>query len=177
MTEQVLRKATCPVLTVPPRAHVTSRLPFARVLCAVDFSEWSIAAVELASSLAQQSGAVLELAHVVEWPWDEPPPPIFADLPREQAVALFEFRRYLTTSATNRLESLVPAGTRDRCAMTTRISHGKPYVEILRVAADDNADLIVLGVHGRKLVDLAMFGSTTNQIVRRAACPVVTLRR
>lgn len=177
VTEQVLRKATCPVLTVPPRAHVTSRLPFARVLCAVDFSEWSIAAVELASSLAQQSGAVLELAHVVEWPWDEPPPPIFADLPREQAVALFEFRRYLTTSATNRLESLVPAGTRDRCAMTTRISHGKPYVEILRVAADDNADLIVLGVHGRKLVDLAMFGSTTNQIVRRAACPVVTLRR
>ena len=177
VTEKVLRKATCPVLTVAPRAHVTSRLPLARVLCAVDFSEWSIAAVELASSLAQRSGATLQLLHVVEWPWEEPPPPIFADLPREQAAALFEFRRYVATSATSRLESLVPAGTRDRCAVTTRISHGKPYVEILRVAADDNADLIVLGVHGRRSIDMAMFGSTTNQVVRRATCPVVTLRR
>ena len=177
VTEKVLRKATCPVLTVPPRAQVTSRLPFARVLCAVDFSEWSIAAVELASSLAQQSGAALELLHVVEWPWEEPPPPTFAELPREQAAALFEFRRYLTASATRRLESLIPAGTSDRCAMIPRISHGKPYAEILRVAADDHADLIVLGVHSRKLADLAMFGSTTNQIVRRATCPVVTLRR
>ena len=102
VTEKVLRKATCPVLTVPPRAHVTSRLPFARVLCAVDFSEWSVAAVELASSLAQQSGASLELLHVVEWPWEEPPAPLFADLPHEQAAALLEFRRYVTASATRR---------------------------------------------------------------------------
>ena len=177
VTEKILRTATCPVLTVPPRAQVTSRLPFARVLCSVDFSEWSIAAAELASSLAQQSGAALELLHVIEWPWEEPPPPVFADLPQEQATALVEFRRYLTASATRRLESLVPAGTRDCCAMTTRISHGKPYVEILRVAADEDADLIVLGVHGRTPIDLAMFGSTTNQVVRRATCPVLTLRR
>jgi nucleotide-binding universal stress UspA family protein len=177
VTEKVLRKATCPVLTVPPRAHATSRFPFARVLCPVDFSEWSIAAVELALSFAQQSGAALELLHVVEWPWEEPPAPAFAELPREQAVALLEFRRYLTASATTRLESLVPAGTRDRCAMTLRIGHGKPYVEILRVAAEESADLIVLGVHGRKTIDLAMFGSTTNHVVRRATCPVLTLRR
>ena len=176
-TEKILRTATCPVMTVPPRAHVTSRLPFARVLCAIDFSEWSVVAGELAASLAQQSSAALELQHVIEWPWEEPPPPVFADLPREQAAALVEFRRYLTVSATSRLESLVPAGTRDRCAVTTRISHGKPYVEILRVAADEGADLIVLGVHGRRPIDLALFGSTTNQVVRRATCPVVTLRR
>ena len=177
VTERILRTAPCPVLTVPPRAHVTSRLPFARVLCAVDFSAWSIAAVELASSLAQQSAAALDLLHVIEWPWEEPPPPVFADLPRQQAAALVEFRRYLTASATSRLESFVPAGTRDRCAVTTRISHGKPYVQILRVAADEDADLIVLGVHGRRPIDLAMFGSTTNQVVRRATGPVVTLRR
>ena len=177
VTETILRKAACPVLTVPPRAHVTSRLPFTRVLCAVDFSEWSVAAVELASSLARHSGAALELLHVVEWPWEEPPAPLFADLPREQAAALLEFRRYVTASATRRLESLAPGETRDRCAMTTRICHGKPYVEILRVAADTSADLIVLGVHSRKLIDVAMFGSTTNHVVRRAACPVVTLRR
>jgi nucleotide-binding universal stress UspA family protein len=177
VTEHVLRRATCPVLTVPPRAHVTSRLPFGRVLCPVDFSAWSIAAVDLSASLAEQSGAALELLHVVEWPWEEPPPPTFADLPREQAEALVEFRRYLTTTATSRLEALIPARMRDRCPMTTRIRHGKPYVEILRVAADEKADLIVLGVHGRGLIDLTMFGSTTNHVVRHATCPVVTLRR
>ena len=177
VTEKVLRKATCPVLTVPPRAHATSRFPFAHVLCAVDFSDWSIAAVELASSLAQESGAALELMHVVEWPWDEPPAPGFADVPREQAVALFEFRRYMEASARSRLESLVAAATRDRCAVTTRISHGKPYVEILRAAGAEHADLIVLGVHSRKLVEMAIFGSTTHQIVRHATCPVLTLRR
>jgi len=177
VTEKVLRKATCPVLTVPPRAYATSQLPFVRVLCAVDFSEWSLAAVKVAGSFALQSGAALELLHVVEWPWEEPPAPTLADLPPEQAAALFEFRRYVTASAASRLESLVPVDTRTHCQTTTRISHGKPYVEILRVAAEERADLIVLGVHGRRVIDLALFGSTTNHVVRRATCPVVTLRR
>jgi len=57
-------------------------------------------------------------------------------------------------------------------------SHGKTGldVEILRVAADTAADLIVMGVHGRNVVDMTLFGSTTNQLVRRAACPVLTYR-
>jgi nucleotide-binding universal stress UspA family protein len=60
---------------------------------------------------------------------------------------------------------------------TRRIAHGKPYVEILLVAAEDRADLIVIGVHGRNVFDMALFGSTTNQIVRQATCPVLTLRQ
>ena len=177
VTEKVLRKATCPVLTVPPRAHATSTFPFKRVLCAVDCSEWSSAALDLALSLAQESGAALALLNVLEWPWDEPPPTLFAELPPDRASALAEFRRYLVKGATSRLESLVSAAVRDRCAVTARVSHGKPYVEILRVAADDGADLIVMGVHGRKPIDLAVFGSTTNHVVRRATCPVLTLRQ
>jgi nucleotide-binding universal stress UspA family protein len=177
VTEKVLRKATCPVLTVPPRAHATSRFPFTRVLSAVDFSEWSGAALTWAASLAQESGAALELLHVLEWPWEEPPPPVFAELPAEQAAALVEFRRYLEKSATSRLESRVLDAVRDRCAVTVQVAHGKPYVQLLRVAADTGADLIVLGVHGRNPLDLAVFGSTTNQVVRRATCPVLTLRR
>jgi nucleotide-binding universal stress UspA family protein len=177
VTEKVLRKAPCPVLTVPPRAHATSQFPFMRVLCAVDFSEWSRAALDLASSLAQESGASLDLMHVLEWPWEEPPPPVFAELPREQAAALLEFRRYLVTSATSRLESLVSKAMTDRCGVTVQVAHGKPYVEILRVAAGIGADLIVLGVHSRNAIDLTLFGSTTNQVVRRATCPVLTLRR
>jgi nucleotide-binding universal stress UspA family protein len=64
----VLRKARCPVLTVPPRAQATSRLPFRRVLCAIDFSEASLGALQFAASLIQESGAALTLLHVLEWP-------------------------------------------------------------------------------------------------------------
>jgi nucleotide-binding universal stress UspA family protein len=177
VTEKVLRRATCPVLTVPPRARATSQYPFTRILCAVDFSEWSAAAVDVASSFATESGAALDLLHVIEWPWHEPPPPSVAQLPPEQAAALTDFRRYLVKSATDRLESLVSGTVRDRCAVTARVGHGKAYVEVLRAAADQRADLIVLGVHGRNPLDVALFGSTTNQIVRRATCPVLTLRR
>lgn len=177
VTEKVLRRASCPVLTVPPRAHATSRFPFTRVLCAVDFSDWSSAALDLAVSLAQESGAALDLLHVIEWPWHEPPPPAAGDLPPEQAAALMEFRRYLVTTATRRLESLISEAIRDRVAASVRVAHGKPYVEVLRVATEADADLIVLGVHGRNPIDLTMFGSTTNHVVRGATCPVLTLRQ
>jgi nucleotide-binding universal stress UspA family protein len=177
VTEKVLRRATCPVLTVPPRAHATSMLPFRRVLCAVDFSDWSLAAVNLAASLAQGAGATLDLLHVIEWPWNEPPAPDLAALPAEQAAALSEFRRYLAASACNRLGSLVANSVGRRRAVSTRTSHGKPYVEILKAAASTAADLIVLGVHSRKTLDMAIFGSTTNHVIRAATCPVLTLRR
>jgi nucleotide-binding universal stress UspA family protein len=47
---------------------------------------------------------------------------------------------------------------------------------VLAAAAETRADLIVMGVHGRNVADLALFGSTTNQVVRRASCPVLTVR-
>ena len=57
------------------------------------------------------------------------------------------------------------------------IGRGKPYREILRVAAERDADLIVIGLHGRSAADLMFYGSTTQHVVRQAACPVLTLRR
>ena len=177
VTEKVLRKATCPVLTVPPRAQATSQLPFRRLLCAVDFSEWSLEALKLAVSFAQGSGATLTLLHVLEWPWHEPPPPAFDDLPIAQADALRSYRQHLEATALTRLGTLVPEKLAGRITVAPRVSHGKPYVEILRVAAEDKADLIVLGVHGRRAIDILLLGSTTNQLVRHATCPVLTQRR
>jgi nucleotide-binding universal stress UspA family protein len=55
--------------------------------------------------------------------------------------------------------------------------HGKAHAALLRAAADDGADLIVLGVGGRSGADRALFGSTTSQVVRRANCPVLTIHR
>jgi nucleotide-binding universal stress UspA family protein len=177
VTEKVLRRATCAVLTVPPRAHATSKLPFGRVLCGVDFSDPSLAALHLAQSLACAAHAALTVLHVIEWPWDEPPPPDFTKLPAEQAAALAEYRRYVETTAAGRLKTLLPEPVQQRCAARVRVSHGKSYVEILRAAGEEQADLIVMGVHGRNAIDMMLFGSTTNQVVRRATCPVLTLRK
>ena len=106
VAEKVLRKAGCPVLTVPPHAEA-SGLPFKRILCAVDFSEWSLRAFELAQSLSRESDAALTALSVIEWPWHEPPAPAFAELPAEQAAALAEYRRYMEEAALRRLTSLV----------------------------------------------------------------------
>jgi nucleotide-binding universal stress UspA family protein len=175
VTEKVLRKATVPVLTVPPRARATSQ-PFKRILCPVDFSDPSIEASRLAWSLAAQAGAGLTLLHVLEWPWEEPPAPRIDELPPQQGFALAEFRRYSEESAQHRLESLIPDAM-PAGHVSTRVANGKSHVQILRVAAEEQTDLIVIGVHGRNPVDMALFGSTTNQVIRRAMCPVLTSRR
>jgi nucleotide-binding universal stress UspA family protein len=175
VTEKVLRKAVCPVLTVPPRTESTSELPFRRLLCAVDFSDASLEAVRVALSLAQDSRARLTLMHVLEWPWEEPPAPTLEGLPPEQGMALEEFRRYTEKSAKQRLLSLIPDSTFS-AQVSTRLRNGKPYVQVLSVAQEERADLIVLGVRGRNPLDQMIFGSTANQLVRRATCPVLTVR-
>lgn len=168
VTEKVLRQAACPVLTVPPRSHTTSGLPFRRILCPVDFAEPSLAALEFAYSLAHEGDADLDILHVFEWP-DEPL--------TTRPIQIPEYRRELEHEALARLKSLVPVGENDRCRPTTRMAHGKAYREILAEAAEKQADVIVMGVHGRNALDLMLFGSTTNQVVRRATCPVLTLRK
>jgi nucleotide-binding universal stress UspA family protein len=142
-----------------------------------DFSETSLAALQFATSLVQESDAALTLVHVLEWPWEEPPAPRIEELPREQGFALAEFRRYCEQGAQARLESLVPDSLRVSHPPVARLRSGKPYVQILQAATEEKSDLIVIGVHGRNPLDLALFGSTTNQVVRRATCPVLTLRR
>jgi nucleotide-binding universal stress UspA family protein len=176
VTEKVLRRASCPVLTVPPPAHSTSTLPFKRVLCAVDFSDPSLEAVRVAGSLARQAGARLLLMHVLEWPWHEPPAPRLADLPPAQAAALAEYRRDAETTATARLESVASSAVPHGTSTSVRVGNGKPYEQLLEAARNEQADLIVLGVHGRSALDLGVFGSTTNQLVRGATCPVLTVR-
>ncbi len=131
VTERVLRKAACPVFTVPPRTHATSQLPFKHVLCAVDFSDSSLAALQYAMSLAKESDAALTILHVLEWPWEEPPSPLLTEMPMEQGFALAEYRRYCEAGATARLASLVPSDTELR-RISTRLRNGKPYTQILR---------------------------------------------
>jgi nucleotide-binding universal stress UspA family protein len=170
VTEKVVRRAPCPVLTVPRRAEgAPEGALFGRILCGVDFSDASRRAVDYGLSLAQEAKAHVTLLHVVEWLPDES----FSKYPQ---FDVDHYRRTLLTDARAKLEELVPEDARNWCDPDTRLVSGKPYQEILRIAADERSDLIVLGVHGRGPVDRMLFGSTTQAIVRQAACPVLTIR-
>jgi nucleotide-binding universal stress UspA family protein len=170
VAEKVLRKAQCPVLVVTKHADAPSGAPivFKRILCAVDFSPCSRRAVSYALSLAEEAGGALTLLHVIEGFDDEPPATSHFNVP--------EYRLHLERSSVERLSELVPPETRAWCNCRTIVRGGKAHREILQFAKTEGADLIVLGVRGRGAVDLALFGSTTNQVVRGADCPVLTVR-
>jgi nucleotide-binding universal stress UspA family protein len=168
VAEKVLRKASCPVLTVPPPTVSTSRLPFKHLLCPVDFSDSSIAALRLAFSLAQESSANLTLLHVFEWPSDE--------ASARRVLETSEFHRQWEAETRHQLEVLIPDDVRTWCTPEPTLAFGKAYQQILSVAVTTHVDLIVMGVRGRNALDLMLFGSTTQQVVRQASCPVLTLR-
>jgi len=176
ITEKVLRKAGCPVLVVPCQVPDAVPIPsglFKEILCAVDFSACSLRALEYAVSLAEEADARLTVMHVVELPPGTP-----ADL--ESGVDLpLDLRTFVEDTKNDRrqrLHDIVPVNARTYCTIDTVLATGKPHREILRVAGERHAGLIVMGVHGHAAIDVWLFGSTTHHIVRRATCPVLTLR-
>lgn len=168
VTEKVLRNAQCPVMTVPPRAATAAKLPFTRLLCPVDFSQASLEALQVALSLAEEADAELEVLNVIDWPDDE-----------TFLVEAFEppdMQKQLEAQTARRIEALIPDEANVFSRPSAKVLVGKPHREIVTAANDMNADLIVIGVHGRNALDVTLFGSTTNQVVRRASCPVLTIR-
>jgi nucleotide-binding universal stress UspA family protein len=159
-------------LTVPRRAHPASghaAIQFHRILCAVDFSPASIAALEFAMSLAEEADARLTLMHVIELPRG------LRDSPWNFDVDAVRVR--LEADSANQLQALVPDAVRGFCTIETTVVEGRAAPEILRTAAERACDLVVLGVHGRGALDLMFFGSNTHAVIRRAECPVLTVRR
>ena len=171
VTERILRKASCPVLTVPRRApdSVPAGPPlFNRVLCAVDFSASSLAALAYASTLAGQDDAHLTAIHVLEHlPSLEP---VAAGLPGER-----EYSDLARVAGRERLHGCLMERLGANCRTTEIVATGKPYQEILRLAREQQSDLIVIGVHGG-VAGMLAFGSTTNHVVRQATCPVLSLK-
>jgi len=170
VTEKVLRKAPCPILTVPP--HAPAKAPvdvtFERILCPMDFSPSALQAFGFALDLARQAGGAVTLLHAIEWLADE-----------GHAHAHFnvkDYRQHLNEDAHARLQALIAEQPRAKCAMEKVVASGRAYREILATAAAQGADLIVMGAQGRGGVGLALFGSTTQQVVRAATCPVLTVR-
>jgi nucleotide-binding universal stress UspA family protein len=171
VTEAVLREGPCPVLTVPPQASapLSQAATFKRILCPVDFSPSALQAVGFALGLAHQANGAVTLLHVIEWLAEE-------ELQAPTHFNVPEYRRYMAADAQERLRTLVAEESRAPAAIDDVIEFGRAYRVILREAEKKPADLIVMGAQGRGGIGLALFGSTTQQVVRGATCPVLTVR-
>jgi nucleotide-binding universal stress UspA family protein len=174
VAEKVLRKASCPVMTVPrrlPDAVPAGPVLYKRILCPVDFSESSLHALKYATSMAQEADGQLTVLHVVAHEFEYEP-----DIAYETGMRIGDFLKQREEVLRRRLQETI-AGAPEFCSVESLITQGKPWREVLRVAAERQSDLIVMGVQGRGAVDLLFFGSTTQHVVREASCPVLTLRR
>jgi nucleotide-binding universal stress UspA family protein len=172
VTEKEMRRAPCPVLTV---GHVSPHPPrgplFRRILCASDLTQASEQTLDMAFFLATENGAQITLLHVI----DTPPGDTWAGF----RVALPEvgpLRHEFVAKARAELLKTVPDSARNLCEVTERVETGAPWSEILRVAHQMDADLIVMGAHSRGAMGRMFLGSTASKVVRRATCPVLLNR-
>ena len=83
--------------------------------------------------------------------------------------------RDATVKAVHELEKPIPAEARNWCSIKTSVRVGKPYQEIVQLALESQADLVVMGVRGRSPLDLALFGSTTQRVIQLGSCPVLVV--
>lgn len=168
VAEKVLRKSPCPVLTLPPGAGpLTQEVAFRTILCPVDFSTDSAHALDFAVALASRVDGTVTALNIVDALDGEPEP--------LAPAYIAEFRRQQRQAAQTALLNMI-ATRADAARVTAMVALGRPHREILRVAAEQASDLIVMGVRGRGPIDLTLFGSTANQVVRRATCAVLTIR-
>ena len=171
VAEKVLHKAPYPVLTVPrkaPDAVPAGPVPFARVLCGIDFSDCSLAALRDAISLVSESGAHLDVLSVVQLiPMYE----TVSGVPLYYPGLLGD----LKADVWKRLNSVV-AEAAPEMPVERLVTVGSPHREIVRVAIERQAELVVLGAYSHGPIDRVFFGSTTNHVVRQARCPVLTVR-
>lgn len=170
VVEPLLHRCPRPVLVIPSHldAMPASRdITFSRIVCAVDFAAASLNALAHAFSIAEETDAKLTLLHVIAMPPElaHAPEPPFYDVAPIRAAAEAECLR--------KLRELIPAPAHDYCTVETAVIEGGVSRQVLRVAADRHADLIVLGVHGRGAFDLAFFGSNSKDVIRQATCPVL----
>jgi nucleotide-binding universal stress UspA family protein len=165
VAEKILRQAACPVLTVPPAAGMPPP-SLHTILCATDFSEPSTAALRMARSLAQPMNSRFLLVHAVELPFGGAGGP----------SSTTDLRLQLETEASELLERAIDETASLGGVVKPVVATGVAAREILAVAREQGADLIVMGVSGRGAVERAVLGSTATSVIREAACPVLTVR-
>jgi len=133
------------------------------ILVPTDFSTASDAALPHAEALAKQHGAKLLILHVEEPPLAYGGGELYYGLPEPSSERILKM-----------LEDVRPADAGVSC--THRLSVGDPAGEIVRIAGEEGAEMIVLGTHGRSGLTRMLMGSVAEAVVRRAPCPVLVYR-
>ena len=141
---------------------------FMKILAPTDFSEPSALALETALEVAAPGASIL-LCHVVD------------DLPLTYgyvgiATPTPELRSRMTREAEKELEGFGPKDVRADVTVVRRVIHGTPFLEIVRLAREEEIDLIVMGTHGRTGLQQILIGSVAEKVVRKAPCPVLVVR-
>ena len=140
---------------------------FIRILVPTDFSTGSRFAVDYAVALAQRLGASVHLVHVIE-------DPSVAGMFTEAYIDLALLRKERRCDARHRMNGLL--GQLHAARITDEIASGLVAQTIVGIAADRGAGLIVMGTHGRTGLAHVLVGSVAEQVMRTAACPVLTVR-
>lgn len=141
-----------------------------RILAATDFSECSDHAVRYACEFADVFGAELHLLFVAE-----PPVAAYSEFGIGY-VGVQDLQENLKRSAEAKLNTLPGPQWQEKLDVKRAVNFGTPFLEIVRYADEHDIDLIVIGTHGRGAVAHMLMGSTAEKVVRKAPCPVLTVR-
>jgi nucleotide-binding universal stress UspA family protein len=167
IAEEIVAETPCPVLTIrPPQKDFvgTTDIRLKRILLATNFRPSSAAATQIATQLAQHSGAELHAVYVIGDYFEQ----LSMMFPEGGLAALTRLRGYVQ----ERLSKFArPDGPRAK----THIGEGRPYEEIVKLAAENDADLIVIGtaVHGSLFGGSPVLGAEVERVIRNAPCPVL----
>lgn len=179
VTEKVLRMAPCPVLTVPPAASpvAAATVTFKRILCPMDFSPAAVKALRYALDLGRQAGGSLTVLHALEY---TDPDDGFELSPfdpcHEASVEGRHRKQHLMARTRERVHALLAQEPTTWCGIDEVVAYDRAYKAILRHAAETGADVIVMGAQGAGGLELMLYGSNTQHVVRAATCPVLTVR-
>jgi nucleotide-binding universal stress UspA family protein len=143
--------------------------PFKKILYATDFSESSEPAADYACYLAKLAGASIHVIHVISELTNHRNTMI-----QPEAFEILE--KEVEIHAIKDMEAFCRKKFDDEVPYSTETVIGTPFQQILRKADEIEADLIVLGTHGRTGIEHVIVGSTAERIVRRAKIPVLTVK-
>jgi nucleotide-binding universal stress UspA family protein len=141
-----------------------------QILVPTDFSTTSGVALKYAQALARRFDASLHLLHVLQDPMIYPATMEWYPLPTTN------YRQEMEHGAQERLQALVPPDEPKAHRVQLVVRWGSPFMEIVRYAKDANIDLIVMGSLGLGPVGHMLMGSVAEKVVRKAPCPVLTVR-
>ena len=142
-----------------------------RVLVPTDFSDFSRPAMQYGCAIAARFGAELHLLHIVPDPAMLVPEAAAFSIETMQAQS-----ESLVKDAEALLQKLPPDGWDDGKPVVRKVRVGAAFMEIIDYARENEIDLIVIGTHGRSGLMHVLIGSVAERIVRKAPCPVLTVK-